>query len=159
MKARTIVRAVPTAQQLVLLKAPEGKAGMVFDNLDLADFDFSGLKLESASFRNCNLFRGCFVDADLNGTTFYGSDLQRADFTGANLTNVDFSHADLRLSVFYGGCKLTGANFYKANIADAIFDSKEIKAAANFRRFREPISSLLAIVFWMKRLLMGNDNK
>ena len=108
---------------------------MDFSSAHLAFVDFSGANLKNANFEHADLYCANFYGADLEGATFRNSKVDAALFIKANLDGAKFNDAILRGSNFseidfgnrsadFSGANLTGANFYRSNLANAEFDQR-----------------------------------
>ncbi len=60
-----------------------------WNECDLRDMDFTGIKLEHADFRGCNLQKAIFKDCDLTSAMLQGANLKNADLRGAVTNGVD----------------------------------------------------------------------
>jgi uncharacterized protein YjbI with pentapeptide repeats len=120
---------------------------------DLSDFrpeparqyDFSGLDLRGASFRNVQLASPDFSDANLTGADFTGANIVNGNFSGADLTDVKFEKLRYFSGNKFSASKLertsfkntavAGANFDDATLSRVDFSSSSIERS-DFRRGR-----------------------
>ena len=69
------------------------------DSIDLSDFDFSGLNLTNAIFKDCVALGTDFRKSDIRNAAFVNCILDQVTLDGSILTNCDFSKSEI-VSIF-----------------------------------------------------------
>ncbi|MBP1762863.1 MAG: Pentapeptide repeat (9 copies), partial [Firmicutes bacterium] len=81
-------------EYLTLLGTP-----VLIESIDLSDFDFSGLSLNNACFKDCIALGTDFRKSDIRGAKFIDCILEQVTLDGAIITGCDFSNSEI-LSLF-----------------------------------------------------------
>lgn len=72
---------------------------VLVEGIDLSDFDFSGLNLTNASFKDCIALGTDFRKSDLRNAKFIDCILEQVTLDGALISGSDFSHSEI-ISVY-----------------------------------------------------------
>ena len=124
------------------LKADKFPANSNFENLDLSDFDFSGINLDGANFQNTKLIRTKFNNSSLVGANFTTANFFKCSCIRANLSNATLDQATIALTIFqeailvntsFSECTIEDVIFQESNIFESDFEKSSIKGAF-FRR-------------------------
>lgn len=107
-----------------------------YSNAELAGQDFSGQKLQTAEFSNCNMVMTDFENADLRGAVLSASVMTKANLHGANLTDamldqVSLTEADLSDAILVDTIMLRSTfedvNIDGADFTNAILDGAQVR--------------------------------
>ena len=92
----------------------------VIKDLDLADWDMTGLDLSRATFDGCSLRGTDFSGSKMDNVAFYNNDLRDMKLRGCLARGCSFRFQDM------AGIDLSGANIYASVLEDAVNQDKVI---------------------------------
>jgi uncharacterized protein YjbI with pentapeptide repeats len=119
-------------------------SGIVFWDLDFAEFDFTDCDLKAVSFiPGTDLQKAYFKNAELDS-----ANLVRANLSGANLANANLTKADL-----------TGTTFYDADLTgiildDAILQWADFRGAENLSVDKVKKANLHVLAYFDKEMIV-----
>jgi len=96
-------------------------AGFNIASCNLTDAIFDGSKMDKCRMQNCIIRRASFCGTSLIAARIGDTNLDLSDFTGCIATGIHFRH-----------CKINGATFVNANLAESDFSFSEIRS--NFHK-------------------------
>lgn len=121
---------------------------LIFDGMDLQDWDFERMDLSHASFTKADLtqtviahslvYNSDFSKTEAFGGIFPNNDFRYANFQGASLINVDFSDCNLEHANFssaylsnglFSNCNLRHTNFTDAYLQESNFTGADLTDA------------------------------
>ncbi len=92
--------------------------GCEFEHITMVRPNFSGAKLDKATFDEATIDSGDFTRSSLADAQMSGSKFKNCNFSGADLSRANLADADLSGANF-DGANLTGANLRGANLSGA----------------------------------------
>ncbi len=104
-----------------------------FSGIKLTNANLSGILLEGAVFKNCNLSDTHFDHSDLSGADFSNCHMTRCSFFGAILKKTNFEDADLSYSTlknaYFENTRLGRANLMWAHLCESDLARSSIENA------------------------------
>lgn len=153
--AEAPVESIPPVDEMESSETPEGEVAVMqrpspvppgcvtwgrlqCDGADLRGFDFRGMYLEFAVFRDADVSDARFDGVDMEhawfigtkavGTSFLAANLRSAKFHSGDLSSADFRSADLR-EVDFNRTRARNADFWGADTFWTLFTGSDLSGA------------------------------